>query len=139
MILGAAVAVAAAEMDPAGGTGAGAGSRGRGEGDWTIAEEELEVGASLGQGAQGEVFRGRWRRHDGAVAIKRLDADMGGAAGGRRWHRWSGGWRSCGGWRRRARASTTCARETALPVACLPWVVVAVVVVVIECVIECAV
>ena len=82
MILGAAVAVAAAEMDPAGGTGAGAGSRGRGEGDWTIAEEELEVGASLGQGAQGEVFRGRWRRHDGAVAIKRLDADMGGAAGG---------------------------------------------------------
>ena len=41
-----------------------------------IAEDEVELGASLGRGGQGEVFRGRWKGRAGAVAVKRLDADM---------------------------------------------------------------
>ena len=59
--------------------GAAAGGQAR---DWMIAEEELEVGESLGRGWQGETFRCRWKGRDGAVAVKRLDADMRGVAEG---------------------------------------------------------
>lgn len=45
-----------------------------------IPETDLQVGAKLADGGQGEVFRGRWRNRD--VAVKRLHADISGVARG---------------------------------------------------------
>ena len=63
-------------MDGAIPAGTGARSGAGPEAEWAIAEDEVELGALLGRGGQGEVFRGRWKGRAGAVAVKRLDADM---------------------------------------------------------------
>ena len=47
-----------------------------------IPGEDLQIGESLGEGGQGEVFRGRWLSRECDVAVKRFNVDSSGVPKG---------------------------------------------------------